>query len=269
MKSTLLSLSLCLLPMLTQADLITSVPGPDDQGGMIMPMFRITNADNNLDPTTGTVSVMFNPTLVPEMKPIESWSPGSWFAPSAAWRSDLGSAEGVGGTPTASAGSGDLFNSQYGLMFMADPMMGSAFVPTGKSLGIRLTAISSPEMEVYNYSSGNNRWDSAFSSINSQVLWNGSMWHSYFTLPGDAPAGTYTATFEVFVANGAFSSGTGFVDYSPTALAATQDANFTSAFVDFTWVAVPEPSTVALIVMGLGFGLAVTARNRFGKRAAD
>ncbi len=45
----------------THAGLITAVPGPDDQGGMKMPMVTITGADNNMDPTSGTISISFNP----------------------------------------------------------------------------------------------------------------------------------------------------------------------------------------------------------------
>jgi len=241
---------------LVSAAVISAVPGPDDQGGMIMPMVTITGADNYENPTSGTITITFNPTSVPVLSPLETWSPGDWFAEGAAWRVDLGSAAGIGGTPEANAGNGDLFNNQYGFMFMAMPMMGSAYVPTGKSLAIQLTALSSSSLEVYNYGNAENRWDSVFSTVGSQVLWNGTMWHSYFTLPSIAEPGTYTATFEVFIANQAFTSGTGYVDYSASALTASRDGNFTSAFVDYTWSVIPEPSSLILLTLALLCGCA-------------
>lgn len=232
---------------------ISAVPGPDDQGGMLMPMVTIVGADNYTNPTSGTVSIAFNPGSVPDLKTLEQWSAGSWFAETAAWRPSIGSPTGVGGTPSANAGNGDRFNNQYGFMFMAMPMMGAANVPTGKSLGIKLTAISSGDVESYNYVNAQNRWDQVFPSVGSQVLWNGSMWHNYFTLPAASVAGTYTATFEVFIANTAFTGTTGFAQYDLAASLATADGNFTPATVTYTWnaVAVPEPSSLALAVCGV------------------
>jgi hypothetical protein len=62
----------------------------------------------------------------------------------------------------------------------------------------------------------------------------------------------YTATFEVFIANTAFSGTTGFAQYDTAALNATADANFTPASVTYTWnvSAVPEPSAFALAGLG-------------------
>lgn len=240
---------LCALTV--HAGLITAVPGPDDQGGMKMPMVTITGADDNMDPTTGTISVSFNPGSTPVLNTLEEWSPGSWFADTAGWRSDIGSPAGVGGTPLANAGNGDRFNNQYGFMFMAMPMMGAANLPTGKSLGIKLTAASSSLLESYNYVNAPNRWDQVFPTIGSQVLWNGSMWHNYFTLPTSAGAGTYSATFEIFIANTAFTGTTGFAQYDAAALGAVKDSNFTSATVNYSWTVVPEPSSFALLGAGL------------------
>lgn len=231
-----------------RAQLITSIPGPDDQGGMIMPMFSITaTSGTGSNPTAGTINVSFSPGAVPQMQSLQQWSPGGWFAGTAAWRPDLGSPSGVGGTPAANAGSGDLFNNQYGFTFMGNGSMMMSFIPTGKSLGIKLLSVSSPLLETYNYGNAQNRWDRIFEATNSQVLWNGSMWHSYFTLPGGAAGGTYSALFEIFIANQAFTAGTGFADYSAAAKAATKDANFTPATVSYTWTVVPEPRIGALL----------------------
>lgn len=260
---SILTASVSLLWALTvQADLITSIPGPDDQGGMKMPVVTITGADDNSNPTTGTISISFDSGATPILSTLEEWSPGSWFSDAAGWRQDLGSPVGVGGTPVANAGSGDLFNNQYGFMFMANPMMGTAYIPTGKSLAIRLTAVSSPLLESFNYVNAQNRWDPVFTGSDPQVLWSGSMWHNYFTLPSGAPAGTYSATFEVFIADQAFASGTGFADYSASALAAAQDPGFSPASVTYTWTAVPEVSSLALVAFG---GLVLVAAIRLRK----
>jgi hypothetical protein len=252
MKNLLLPLAtITTLSTSALAGLITAVPGPDDQGGMIMPMVSIIDADDTDNPTTGTLSINFNPPSTPALQNLETWSPGNWFADSAAWRADLGSPEGVGGTPAANAGSGGLFNNQYGFAFMSNPMMGMASIPSGKSLGIRLTALSDPDLAAYNYSSPANRWDQVFTAIDSQVLWNGSMWHTYFVLPADAAAGTYTAEFELFVADQAFTSGTGNADYTASALSATADPDFTPASLTYSFTVVPEPSTTALALLGV------------------
>ncbi len=227
------------------------VPGPGDQGGMEMPIISILDAANYSDPTSGRINIAFNPGSTPLLTTLEQWSPGSWFAESASWRPDLGSPTGVGGTPSANAGNGGLFNNQYGFMFMANPMMSAAYVPTGKSLAIRLTSSSSALLASFNYGGADNRWDQVFGGPSPQVLWSGSMWHNYFTLPASAPAGTYSATFEIFIADTPFTSGTGAADYSTTALNALKDNAFTPASVTYTWTAVPEPMTLWLLATGL------------------
>ncbi len=215
-----------------------------------MPMVTIADTSGNpSDPATGRIKINFNPGVTPILKSTEEWSPGSWYADTAAWRADLGSPSGVGGTPAANAGAGDLFNNRFGFMSMADGSEMMAYVPTGNSLAIRLDSFSSPLMESFNYSSSANRWDQVFGSAAAQVLWNGSMWHNYFTLPADAQAGNYSATFEIFLADTKFSGGTGFAQYDADALAATRNTNFDSAFVTYNWVVVPEPSGVALLAL--------------------
>jgi hypothetical protein len=233
------------------AGLITAVPGPDDQGGMIMPMVSIqATSGMATNPTAGIINVSFTPT-VPVLKTLEQWSPGNWFDEAAAWRADLGSPAGVGGTPSANAGAGDLFNNQYGFMFMSMGTMMMASVPTGKSLGIKMTSVSTLDLTSFNYGNSSNRWDRVWAAgVDSQVLWNGSMWHNYFTLPSAAAEGTYSASFEVFIANTPFTGTTGFAQYDTAALSATKDTNFTPATVNYTWTVVPEPSALALAGMG-------------------
>lgn len=233
-----------------RAGQISAVPGPDDQGGMIMPMVSITGFDNLSNPTSGTVSVMFSPEQVPVLRSLEAWSPGDWFAEDAAWRPDVGSPAGVGGTPAPNAGNGGLFNNQYGFMFTTAggtrPSTAS-LTANNKAVAIKLTSLSSPSLESFNYVNNQNRWDQVFSTVGSQVLWNGSMWHNYFMLPAAAPAGTYTAQFEIFVADTPFTGTTGWAQYDSAAASALANPNFTPASLTYTFEVVPEPGTFGLV----------------------
>ena len=231
--------------------LITSVPGPDDQGGMIMPQVFIVDTDDPFNPSMGRIGVSFDPVETPVLAGLQHWSPGDWFAAGAAWRGDLGSPAGVGGTPAPNGGRGDLFNCQYGFTFAADPGLGAAYVPAGKCLGIRLVAVSFAGLRAFNYDDFDNIWDEVLSPARPQVLWDGTMWHNYFTLPATAPPGTYTAVYEVFMANAEFQSGTGFVDYSPAALAAVADPAFIPTTVSYTWVVPAPPQATMRLVGGL------------------
>lgn len=266
MKTTLALLCTVAMAANTHAALITAVPGPDDQGGMIMPMVTITaTAGTASDPTAGTINVNWSPTT-PVLRPLSYWSPGDWFAETAAWRADLSPLDGtVLGMPSVNAGNGDLFNNQYGFMFMAMPMMGMANVPAGNSLAIRLDSISSPDLLAFNYGNLDNRWDQVFTGVDTQVLWNGSMWHNYFTVPASTPLGTYTAGFEIFIASTPFTGGTGFAQYDAAALSAARNTNFTSAFVTHNFIVIPEPSIVILLGAGVGFLVILgRLRNRRG-----
>lgn len=236
-----------------RAATITSLPGPDDQGGMLMPQVYIAGADDYYEPTRGALAVSFPSSGWPVMAGIQHWSPGSWFDPGAAWRTDLGSPENAGGTPAASAGAGRLFNCQYGWTFFADPGLRAAFVPTGKSLALRLVATSSPDLRIFNYDDYANMWDEVLgASTRTQVLWDGSMWHSYATLRAGATPGIYSATYEVFVADEPFGGDTGFADYSPLAQTAPADTNFTPVRITLSWV-VPgtePPPSAAIQISG-------------------
>lgn len=237
---------------IAHAGSITAVPGPDDQGGMVMPMVTITATSGPAtDPTAGTVNVS-QPTTVPELRPLTQWSPGDWFEDTAAWRNDISPVDGtVAGMPTANAGNGDLFSNQYGFMSMANPMMGMANVPTGNSLAIRLDSVSTPDLKAFNYGNADNRWDEVFNGADPQVLWDGTMWHNYFTMPEDTAPGTYTAEFEVFIADTEFSGGTGFAQYDAAALNAAKNDNFTSDFVTYEFAVIPEPGVIGLLLFGL------------------
>jgi len=233
MKSfKLLCLSIALLTPATpqRAADLTAIPGPDDQGGMIMPMITLSGT---------TLNVAFAPTTVPQLQSLDQWSPGDTFPDTAAWNGLLDPIDGAGAR----------FNSQYGFTFMSNPMMGMDAVPAGRSLGIRLVSRSSNLLETWNYGNAQNRFDEVLASPGDAVLWNGSMWHSVFTLPNSAAPGSYAATFEVFLANTTFTSGTGFVDYTPAALGAAADLAYSPVTVNYTWEVVPEPATAALLLL--------------------
>ncbi len=182
------------------------------------------------------LSVMFMPPAeTPLLASLGHWSPGDTFEPTAAWYAPL---DPIGG-------SNDLFNNQYGFTFMGS-------IPEGKALGLRITSVSSSELQFFNYVNSQNRFDEVFANVNSQVLWNGSMWHNYVTAPVDLAPGIYTATFEVFIANATFTTGTGFADYTPAALSATQDMSYSTVSINYSWTVVPEPSTWLLVGAGLG-----------------
>ncbi len=260
----LLSFSLFLLfPVLALAGEISAVPGPDDQGGMIMPMVTIVATSGPAtNPTSGTINISFSPSSTPVLRPLTEWSPGSWFADTAAWRGDLSPVDGsVPGMPTVNAGDGALFNNQYGFMFMSMGTMMMAHVPAGNALAIKLDSITTTELKSFNYSNAANRWDQVFGTVGSQVLWNGSMWHNYFTLPAGAAAGSYTAVFEIFLASTPFTGTTGFAQYDAAALSAVKNTNFTSAFVTYNFTVIPEPT--AGMLLGLG-GLLLVWRRRGG-----
>ena len=211
-----------------RAVVLTSLPGPDDQGGMIMPMVMV-------DTDAHTLSLMFNPAQTPLLASLEHWSPGNTLSTGAAWYDLL---DPVGG-------SAYLFNNQYG--FTGD----AGDLPLDRSLGIKLLAVSSPELQAWNYVNGQNRFDEIFMDAGDQVLWNGSMWHTYFTLPANAAPGIYSATFEILVADAAFTAGTGYADYSASALNALYDNSYNTLTLTYQWQVIPEPTTYLLLATGL------------------
>lgn len=244
---------------LAQATLVLSVPGPHDQGGMIMPMISITaTAGPASNPTAGIINVNFGPHTPPVLRPHQEWWPNTWFDTTAAWRPFIGSPTGVGGTPAPNSGAGEIYNNQYGFMFMSNPMMGMANIPAGQSLGIRLTAISSPNLKSYNYLNAPNIWDEVWSGgVGTHVLWNGTMWHNYYTMPANTPAGTYTATYEIFIASTPFTGNTGPAQYDAAALAALQNPNFQTATLTYTFTVIPEPGLAALLAVVLALVILV------------
>ncbi|MFV0415246.1 MAG: hypothetical protein ACK5NG_02645 [Chthoniobacterales bacterium] len=213
--------------MSAQAAVIDYIPSPDDQGGMLMPMIDLGAASVAIIPPSGGV--------LPTLHSLEYWNPGDEFDPVSAWYSTL----------NTSSGNAQRFTSRYGFMFM--DMGGN--LPLDQSIALRLIS-KSPELQIWNYGKSANRFESVLETANSQILWDGTMWHPVITLDNSAMTGVYTATFEAFVADAPFTSGTGFVDYSASALAAAQNSAFTPAQFILTWNAapIPEPSSLLFFV---------------------
>jgi len=216
-----LILSLALGASSLRATVLTSIPGPEDQGNMIMPVVRLSG---------NALSLEFDTSRTPQLASLETWAPGDTFQPTAAWYPIL---DPVGGA-------GSLFNNEYGFTF-------SGSIPQGKALAISLLSVSSIEMKFYNYVNSQNRFDEIFSDVGDQLLWSGNMWHNYVTLPSSAAEGIYTASFEVYLVDGTFTSGTGNADYTTLGQNAPRDLNYSSVTINYTWTVVPEPSTWMLI----------------------
>lgn len=218
------------------AQIIQQLPTPMQQGGMVHAMVTFT------DQATGTFSVNLDPGI-PEMRSLQNWSgfAANTFDPSDPWYSALDPSQ-----------ENRLFSSRYG--FMVDTSS-SDLLPTGTSIGIRMTNRSTPGLNAYFYNSGTPTFDPVFlsSASHDYVLWNGNMWHTVFTAPNTA-SGSITADFEIFLADAV---GAGAVDYNTTASAVS---GYDTVSTTFTFNAVPEPSSVILLLLGIGF-LAQTRRH--------
>lgn len=225
------------LPQARSATL-ASIPTAMAQGGMIH--INVTF----LDQASGTFSSNAE-SETPQMKPLALWSPGNNFDALSPWYMTL--------DPTQEARQ---YSNRFG--FLVDTGA-SSLIPSGKSLGIRMVS-STPGLGGYFYNtSGNGTFAPVFlttGAARDYVLWNGTMWHTVFTMPASTPYGTaVTATFEFFLAD---TSAAGAVDYTTTASAA---AGYSTTTQIVSWTAIPEPSTWALL-LGAGAASAVLRRRK-------
>ncbi|MDR1145759.1 MAG: hypothetical protein LBK71_06460 [Verrucomicrobiales bacterium] len=237
-------LFLSLLPLLVSVTVsqvrAIALPSPDDQGGMIMSAVTVSG---------GTLTLMFDSGTAPVLGSLDYWHainsniPAN-VSPGDAWYSMV----------DPDSGNGALINCQFGFAATGD------YLPSNRSLGIKLTAASADLLQAWNYNSAYNRFAEVFSDIGDQVLWNGGMWHPYFTLPADSAPGLYSATFDIFVADALFTEGTGAVDYSASALSAQRDSIYNLLTLTYQWEVIPEPSAWLLLAGGL---LALTVSVRY------
>jgi hypothetical protein len=99
-KSIITITTLSALPI--GATVLTTLPGPMDQGGMIHINVALNGATLTAAPETGT----------PDLKPLSSWKPGDTLDPVSPWYATLDPAQAAG-----------LFNSRFGLvLFESDPL---------------------------------------------------------------------------------------------------------------------------------------------------
>lgn len=228
MKINFAFILLLLAAASASAAVLTTIPSPMVQGGMIHinVVFDETAKEFSVHVDSGT----------PELKPLSLWSPGNTFDPSDPWYHPLNTSE-----------QARLFNSQYGFLLdvgMSDP------IPAGKSIGIRLLT-GTTGLESYFYKGTDPKeFQPLFSPSHDYVLWSGTMWHTVFTMPfATAYESGVAAQFEFFLAD---EPATGFVDWTTTAAA---DANYTAATQVVTWTAIPEPSAVLLFMMSAGLAI--------------
>ncbi len=215
---------------------ITNPPSPMAQGGMvhINVTFTTNNAANAFDIHVDSGS--------PVLKPLTDWSPGNNFVTNVPWFDELDPAQ-----------DGLAFNSQFG--FLLD-VAGSDTLPSGQSFGIRLLT-NTPGLEAWflRTTPGSELFDPVFTPAHEYVLWNGTMWHTFFTADS---AGAFSAQFEIFVATNA---GIGAVDYTTVS---GEDAFYSTGTVTLNWTAIPEPSTLLLAGGGLLAWMAAWLRRRRG-----
>jgi hypothetical protein len=227
---------------LVRGAIIDNLPNAMAQGGMIH--IDVTF----LDQASGTFasSLEFAGAVVPDLKPLSLYMPGDTINPSRPWYSLM--------DPTQQA---SMFSSRWGFRVDTD---NSDNLPLGNSIGLRMIS-SSPNLGAYFYNtSGAGTFQPVFltpGANHDYVLWNGTMWHPYFTMPANTPFGsTVSATFEFFLAD---TDATGNVDWTTTAGAVP---GYSIGSQTITWAAIPEPGSIGMFVLGMAL-LAFSRRKAF------
>lgn len=223
MKSLIFSLSFATFATTAGAAVLTTLPTPMNQGGMIHINVALQGGGLvvHLDPGT------------PVIQPLAAWKPGDTLDSASPWFSTL--------DPTQSAG---LFNSQYGLVIDAgttDPLPDGAKILVGWVSG-------TAGLEAFQWK---NTAPQMFSGIlgtdGSSTSWDWStvshgMMHPLFVMPAGS-SGSATATLSFTLA-----------DASNVPL-----AGYTPAQTTLNFSVVPEPSA---FVLSAGAGLLALRRRR-------
>jgi hypothetical protein len=223
MKHLLLTASLFAIASRSGAAVLTTLPTPMNQGGMI----HINVAFNEI---TSALTAVPEPGT-PVIQALSAWKPGDTFAPSSPWYATL--------DPTQAAG---MFNSQFGLvLFESDPL------PAGSQIMVGLVS-KTPGLDAFQWKNTDpQNFTGILGTDGSDSSWNwGSvahgMTHPMFVMPAGSN-GTAEAILSFTLTDG---SGIALPGYSTA-----------QATLNFT--VVPEPS--ALLLSSLA-GLLILRRRR-------
>lgn len=212
-------------------------------GGMLMPMAGMSGTTISVPPVSAGELSAYTPSGTPVLATQDQWVPGSTYdssLSSTGWYNLL--------SPTSAGGQGLAFSNQYG--FTAQSGLSTTLDNLGLSLGIRLVS-SSAGLTFYNTPS---TFHQVFAGGDDYVLWSGvGMWHLYAAVaPTEVPT-TFTADFEIFVADTRIGTTSGGVDETTTA---NHQSGYTPGTITLTWTTVPEPSTYGLLgTAAVGFAL--------------
>ncbi len=209
-KSTI-AISILLSAVPATAAVLSTLPTPMDQGGMIHINVSLQGANIVALPESGT----------PVIQPLSTWKPGDTLDPASPWYSTL--------DPTQGAG---LFNSRFGLLIDAgatDPLPGGSKIMvawvsgTGGLQAYRWRNTPTPQLfeGIMGTGGSSTSWD--WSSVSHGMM------HPLFVMPaGSSGAAAATLSFTLVDASNVPLSG-----YNPT-----------QATLNFS--VVPEPSILAL-----------------------
>lgn len=194
------------------ATVLTNLPTPMDQGGMIHINVALSGAILSAAPEAG----------VPVLKPLSAWKPGDSLDPVSPWYATLDPAQAAG-----------LFNSQFGfVLFESDPL------PAGSKIMIELVS-GTPGLEVFRWrNTAPQLFDPILGTDGSAASWDWGtvshgMMHPMFVMPAGSN-GAAGATFSFTLTD---SAGAPLPGYTPA-----------QATVPFS--VIPEPSAAMFSILG-------------------
>lgn len=206
------------------ATVLTNLPNPMDQGGMIHINVSLQGSNLVALPEAGT----------PVIQPMSAWKPGDSLDPASPWYATL--------DPTQGAG---LFNSRFGLLIDAgatDPLPDGSKIMVGWVSG-------TPGLQSFRFRNtpAPQLFDGIMGTNGSPVSWDWStvshgMMHPVFVMPAGS-SGSASATLSFTLVDASYVPLAG---YNPT-----------QATLNFS--VVPEPSSLALTA---GAGLLLMRRRR-------